>query len=294
MKKKCLKSKIATMLICSLILSNSSYAGMFFQVGHKNYYVDDNGKMANGWRWIDINGDNIAECYRFNADGSLVATKSVVNGKEINEHGQWVVDGIIQRIYKSTGRPLYTQNAALGEKDTNKYFDLGTYSSTRRLNATKKENLIDSIIADLTKDEEDYRKSLIGPKDVFERPEEGFLYSKNAKKNVDRKVPVATISTWIILDDALKEDEIRVLTASDSVVAGRDMRNFVSAKNKYTAKADGVKVYGGYIWNDVIVLQGNGAYVKFTTSDNSKRYKANYSFLQPETISEYLDDGEKI
>lgn len=329
MKMRYLKSKIATLLICSLILSNSSYAGMFFQVGNKNFYVDDNGKMASGWRWIDVNNDNIAECYRFNPDGSLAATKSVINGKEVNEEGMWVVDGVIQRIYKTTGRPLYTQNAALGEKDTNDYFDLGTYSSVRRLNATKKENLIDSIIADLRKDENDYRKSLIGPKDIFERPEDGLLYSKNAKKYIDRKVPVATISTWHILDDALKEDDVRVLTSTNSVVAGRDMRRFVSAKNKYTEKANGVKVYGGYVWDDVIVLQGNGAYVKFTTTDNTKRYKANYFTMEvahqthgeatadtycglelylngqsvavyddfcdgePELISEYLDDGEK-
>ena len=45
---------------------------------------------------------------------------------------------IIQRVYKTTGKPLYTQNAAFGEEDTNKYFDLGTLSQTRRINATKK------------------------------------------------------------------------------------------------------------------------------------------------------------
>ena len=328
MKINVLKSKIIAILICSLILNNTSYAGMFFKVLNKTFYVDDNGKMATGWRWIDTNNDNIAECYRFNKDGSLVATKSKINGKEVNEDGLWVVDGVIQRIFKSTGRPLYAQNADLGEKDTNEYFDLGTLSSTRRINATKKENLEELIRADLMKDEENYRKSLIGPKDIFERPEDGLLYSKNAKNNI-RKVPVATISTWHIIDDVLKEDAVRVITSTDSIVAGRDMRNFVTASNKYTARANGVKVYGGYVWDDVIVLQGNGAYVKFSTTDNGNRYKANYFTVElahqthgeatadtycgielylngqsvevyddfcdgePELISEYLDDGEK-
>ena len=211
MKINVLKSKIIAILICSLILNNTSYAGMFFKVIDKTFYVDDNGKMATGWRWIDTNSDNIAECYRFNKDGSLVATKSKINGKDVNEDGLWVVDGVIQRIFKSTGRPLYAQNADLGERDTNNYFDLGTLSSTRRINATKKENLEELIRADLMKDEEDYRKSLIGPKDVFERPEDGLLYSKNAKNNI-RKVPVATISTWHIIDDVLKEDAVKVIT----------------------------------------------------------------------------------
>ena len=100
MKKNYLKCKIAILLICSLLISSSSYAGMFFKVGNKTFYVDDNGKMATGWRWIDVNNDNIAECYRFNSDGSL-ATKSVVNGKQVNDDGIWVVNDVIQRVYKT-------------------------------------------------------------------------------------------------------------------------------------------------------------------------------------------------
>lgn len=327
MKMNYLKSKIATLLIYTLVLCNSSYAGMFFQVGLKTFYVDDNGKMATGWRWIDVNNDNIAECYRFNDDGSL-ATKSVVNGKDVNENGLWVVDGVVQKIYKTTGIPLYAENAAFGKNDTNEYFDLGTISSTRRLNATSKKNLQDLIRADLNKDHEDYLKSLIGPKEEYERPKDGYLFTKNSKSKME-KVPIATRSTWHIIDDALREDEVRVVTATQSIVAGRDMRKFVSASNKYTAKADGVKVYGGYVWDDVIVLQGNGAYVKFSTTDKNSSYKANYFTVEiahqthgestadtycgielylngqsvdvydefcdgePEKVAEYLDDGEK-
>ena len=328
MKMRCLKFKIITLLISSLILCKINYAGMFFNIADKKFYVDDNGKMATGWRWIDVNGDNIAECYRFNSDGSLVSTKSVVNGKDVNADGLWEVDGVVQRIYKSTGRPLYVQNAAFGEKDTNDYFDLGTFSSARRLNATSKKDLKDLIISDLNKDHEEYLKSLVGPKDEYERPEEGYLFTKNSKSKI-RKVPIATQSTWYLIDDALREDPVRVVSATSSIVAGRDMRNFVSASNKYTARANGVKVYGGYVWDDVIVLQGNGAYVKFTTTDKHNNYKANYFTVEiahqthgeatadtycgielylngqsvnvyddfcdgePELIKEYLDDGEK-
>ena len=112
---KFLKFKIVALLISSLLLCKLSYAGHFINLADKIYFMDDNGKFATGWRWIDVNGDNIAECYRFNSDGSLVSTKSVVNGKEVNASGIWEVDGVIQRIYKTTGRPLYVQNAAFRE-----------------------------------------------------------------------------------------------------------------------------------------------------------------------------------
>lgn len=330
MKMKFLKkSNIASLLIVALVLcGQSSFAGNFYEENGVKKYIDDNGNLATGWRWIDANGDNIAECYRFNKDGSLVATNTTIKGKDVNKDGMWVVDGVVQKIYKSTGLPLYFSNAALGEKDTNEYFDLGTYSSAKRINATKKENLKDLIEADLRKDTEDYLNSLIGPKDEYERPEEGYLLSKGVK-TLDKKRPVATASNRYIIDDALKEDEIKYVSATTSIVAGRDMRSFVSASNKYTAKADGVKIWGGEVWDDVIVLQGNGAYVKFSTTDNSKRYKANYFTCEiahqthgestadtycgielylngksvevydefcdgkPELLQEYLDDGEK-
>ena len=276
------KSKIAVVLILSLLLSSETFAGQFVTEDGVRKYIDDDGVYAVGWKWIDINNDNIAECYRFNLDGSL-ATKSTVNGKNVNNKGQWVVDGIVQRINRATGKPLYAENAALGENDTNEYFDLGTYSSARRLNATKNKNIREMIEADLKKDEEGYRKSLIGPNGEFEPPKEGYLLSRGIKE-LNRKAPVATISSWGMIDDMMKEDEIRYLSATESIVAGRDMRRFVSSSNKYTASAKNVKIYGGDIWDDVIMLQGNGASVKFltTTSNKSKKitYQANYLSLE--------------
>ena len=41
--------------------------------------------------------------------------------------------------------------------------------------------IIALCITGCNKDEEEYRKSLIGPDGVYERPEEGYLFSKNAK-----------------------------------------------------------------------------------------------------------------
>ena len=170
---------------------------------------------------------------------------------------------------------MYSANAALGEVDDNEYFNLGTYSQTKRLNATKKENIKELIEADLRKDEEDYRKSLIGPKGEFVRPEEGYLLSKGVRSLVSKR-PIATRSTWHVIDDDLREEAVRYLSASESIIAGREMGKFVSASNKYTAKAENVKIWGGEVWSEAMVLQGNGAYVKFVTTDENTKFKANY------------------
>ena len=326
MKMKSLKSKIVALLICAICLNQSALAGQFFYDDGVKKYLDDNGQIAKGWRWIDDNNDNIAECYRFGEDGAI-ATASKFKGKDINDNGQWVVNGVVQRINKYSGAPLYSANAALGEVDDNEYFNLGTYSQTRRLNATSKKNIRELIEADLNRDEENYRKSLIGPKGEFIRPEEGYLLSKGVRSLVSKR-PVATRSSWHVIDDALKEEAIRYLRASESIIAGREMNRFVSASNKFTAKANNVKIWGGEVWSEAMVLQGNGAYVKFITTDDKTRFKANYFTFEiahqthgestadtycavelylngksvavydefcddiPEVVEEYLDDGE--
>lgn len=266
------KNKIAIILIVALCMQHISYAQFITLDDGIQRYIDDEGKFVTGWRWLDANNDGICECYRFDSDGNL-ATESTFKGKKINDKGQWVVNGVVQQIYKATGRPLYATNVDFAAEDTNKYLDFGTSSTAvKRINATKRD-----MQAMIEKDEnnEGRLKTMYGPEAKFEKPKDGFMLSKSVK-NIVRKRPVATRSTWLLIDDALKEEEVRQITASQSIVAGRDMRNFVTSSNKYTKKADNVKIYGGEIWDDVIVLQGNGAYVKFSTSDTKSKFKANY------------------
>lgn len=68
------------------------------------YYLNPNsdgtrGKMVTGWNWIaDQNG--VKKCYYFNpnSDGfrGKMMVNTVVDGKTVNENGEWTVDGIVQ------------------------------------------------------------------------------------------------------------------------------------------------------------------------------------------------------
>lgn len=327
MKKSLFKNKIIVTIIFSLLLANSHFAGAFFlDIDGKIKYVDDLGNIATGWRWIDTNNDNICECYRFGADGGLV-TKSKIRGRDVNEAGQWVVNGYVQKIYKSTGKPLTEINGTYLSEDTNKYIVIGTTSGTKRINATKKD-ILALIKEDNDKLEDKKKQNSLRPTATFVPPKEGFILSRGVTTKLNRKAPVATISSYGVINDTLKEDDIIYLSASESIVIGRDARKFVSSSNKYTESVKNVKIYGGDIWDDCICLQGNGASVKFNLTEAGKNYKANYFTFEvahqthgestadtycgvelylnghsitcydefcdgePEIVEEWLDDGE--
>ena len=80
--------------------------GWHYDVDGHSYYlhsVSDNtlGHMYTGWRWIDDNGDGLAECYYFNPTvgapkGSMLKGTATPDGYIVNEKGQWVMNGIVQ------------------------------------------------------------------------------------------------------------------------------------------------------------------------------------------------------
>ena len=47
------------------------------------------------WAWIDGNNDGISECYAFD-DGGWLQTNKVIEGYQVNDKGQWVVNGVVQ------------------------------------------------------------------------------------------------------------------------------------------------------------------------------------------------------
>lgn len=265
MRKNSFIKKIALLIIVSLLINGTTFAeGFFFDNGVKKW-IDDDGTLATGWRWLDPNNDSICECYRFDEKGELVTNKKI-KGKEVNGEGQWIVNGIVQKVYKSSGMQLYENNGGLGMVDNNKYVNLGSDSNAKII-STKRNDMAKHILgeAKLGENNAAYRKSYIGPDMVFTENEKGYVMGKKAKP-INNNAPVATKSDQKVIYYSTQTDD-PLATGS---VLGKDMRRYVSASNKYTAKVDGAKIYGGDIWNDCICLQGNGASVKFTIGKDKK------------------------
>ena len=51
---------------------------------------------ANGWQWIDGNGDGTAECYYFDQNGYMLSATTTPDGYTVNSDGAWTVNGAVQ------------------------------------------------------------------------------------------------------------------------------------------------------------------------------------------------------
>ncbi|HJB07559.1 MAG TPA: hypothetical protein H9716_06780 [Candidatus Enterocloster faecavium] len=90
---------LAAGLALSVLISFPSYAGHW--VHDKNgwwWQEEDKSYPRDTWKWLDGDGDCLAECYYFDRDGYLVSDSIVGKGYEVNEDGAWVEDGQVQQI----------------------------------------------------------------------------------------------------------------------------------------------------------------------------------------------------
>ena len=64
------------------------------------YCIKDNGIRAiSEWVEIDFEGDNYLEYYYFDSNGYLIMNGITSDGYTVNERGQWIENGIVQRKY---------------------------------------------------------------------------------------------------------------------------------------------------------------------------------------------------
>lgn len=97
-------------VICLSVASTITAFAGWEQTGTTwKYQNTDKTYLTNTWSWIDGNGDGIAECYYFNADGLMLASTITPDNYMVNENGAWVVNGEIQT--KSVG----TQHVSNGQ-----------------------------------------------------------------------------------------------------------------------------------------------------------------------------------
>lgn len=58
--------------------------------------ADNSAWYANGWQWVDDNGDGIAECYYFDENGYIKTSGTTPDGYQVNVDGQWTANGAVQ------------------------------------------------------------------------------------------------------------------------------------------------------------------------------------------------------
>lgn len=58
--------------------------------------ADNSTWHANGWQWVDGNGDGVAECYYFDGNGYIATNGTTPDGYQVNADGQWMQNGVVQ------------------------------------------------------------------------------------------------------------------------------------------------------------------------------------------------------
>ena len=351
---KTIKSRIMAIIIVSLICNSVTwtYAGQWIGDGVGLFYFYDDGTYATGWRWLDTNADSVAECYRFAPNGYLIVNASTSDGKFVNEKGQWIVDGKVQQIMTSTGKPLGNNLTGMLEKQGKieeevkyeEYYEyiLATdstaenaspsYIKVTKLRKVTPSNLSRRIDAsgkdvyNLYKEDNSKNKGKPSkipkgdPRNVFSPSETGSLISGRA--SINKPKPKGGDNNNITID-TMKEDEPKYLSEEDVKLIGKDMVELVSASNKFTKSVQNVKIWGGDVWPEAMLLSGNGASVKFnmekfnwfrmeiahqthgeSTSDTTAYIEFYigsqqvgvfdaFNDSEPEIIEEWIDDGDK-
>ena len=92
--------KLWGVLLCAALmfaLAAPAFAGVW-RYGSGGWWYDnqDGTYAAGGWKWIDGNGDGIAECYYFGNNGYLWTDARTPDGYLVNDDGQWIVNGVVQ------------------------------------------------------------------------------------------------------------------------------------------------------------------------------------------------------
>lgn len=97
MKKKLFTAIITGMMMMAMSMTALAAGWQKNDTGWW-YATNDAGTQwhANGWQWIDGNGDGTAECYYFDGNGYMLAGTTTPDGYEVNADGAWMSSGTVQ------------------------------------------------------------------------------------------------------------------------------------------------------------------------------------------------------
>ena len=176
-----LKNKLiikTTLIIALIILTFNTFA---LSIKDNFYYYNNKDYYKSCWQWLDLDNDGIYECYYFNVLGHMTKNSTTPDGYKVNEKGEWLVDGIVQR--KDNIGVMESINSNLGNVVTNIYsnvtqevntdfsiyldnfindriFDVQNYINVKEIDKKSIEELRSKYIRDMDIIHNSYYKSL--------------------------------------------------------------------------------------------------------------------------------------
>ena len=94
------KKLLAVTVAAALAVSTATIFASGWQKNNTGWWFGTNDTNttwhANGWQWLDGNGDGVAECYYFDANGYALTNTTTPDGYQVNPDGAWIVNSVVQ------------------------------------------------------------------------------------------------------------------------------------------------------------------------------------------------------
>ena len=136
MKKRLL---FTAAVLFSLTAAVPTFAGSWMtgEGDHQGRWWYDNGdgtRAVNQWKWIDGNGDGIAECYCFDTEGWLFTNTTTPDLYTVDGNGAWTVNSVVQTQSTSATPSQDQSNQSTGWQAFGndwKYYSGGQYLTSQ-------------------------------------------------------------------------------------------------------------------------------------------------------------------
>ena len=201
--KSIIKIAVLVVIFCLNIFTIKAFSLIVEQDPIGIYCIKDNGLRAiNEWVEIDFEGDNYLEYYYFDINGYLIMNGTTPDGYMVNERGQWIQNGVVQRkhyeVYTSkpnikNAEERINQTKQIKKDVYNNYAGIGIVSAWIVL--------LFILFTVVTK------KTNKRNKNLTERSESNYKPSYNEKRNVSNDTTIKRNIWWHFRSDTDKKGE---------------------------------------------------------------------------------------